>query len=599
MRKASFYDADNDIYHLSRHGNGNENTTTANRTPGINNKATVLSKLDRELAQLTTQLQQAQARVRFHEQTQQRAIEVLQSKHAEHVERVKLHLGKHQRQLKQKLSKANKDRAKAWEAKQQLQVEVSALQTAMTDITANKGQTMGEIDNLSGRVRLLNEQLTESSNVLEVERTHSVRVERNLHEVGTQLELIAQENERLQQLRLVEDTSREHIIAQHGEEMRALAETLARRTVQLNQSEEKLNEARQQREAALSTLETYRSDHHLNQNETENLIMALRTERNGLKDDIAELKRTSTIDNGKVTVLEVQLQDKKEEIVELKTRLDTFNDQLGKVSMTEQDRTTRLALVSHELELLKVSSSEQTRRHEAQLLEMQATRQREQMKLGDEIKRNDQLTKNINAVEEERRLKEEQNVALAREIAALEEKNAVLTSQQGEPRPSSNSFSDESVQAAEVARLQKQVETKDKTILAKGEEIAGLVQKLSELEAEVARRTLRAAGKLWSRMLVGRGGVVGIVFWTVFLGTVLYVGIVLLWELYFGNCMNCVFGNCMDCILGRTMVWLLTDCWHLINYRFHLQAWRRIKSRRKRRNTKNNPCCTNAKWKNN
>jgi chromosome segregation ATPase len=411
-RRTSYYDADQDIYHLSQRSSSENNQSNPR---SINNKSTVLSKLDHEITTLHTKLSEAEARIRYHESTQKRAIEVLQSKHMEHVEKIKSKMQQHNRNVKSKLIKAQKKCSKVLVENDALCKEVSHIQTVLAEVTRNKGQTMGEIESLSGRIRVLNENLSESSNALEAERSHSSHVERNLHEVGKQLELISKENVRLRNLQLKEDHSREKIISMHGEQMRALTETLERRTLQLNQSEEKLNEARKQREKALSELETYRSDHHLTKNKKEDMIINLRKNINELKDTIAELKRQNVITNGQVETLNVQLKDKKEEIMELKN----YNQQLGKGKLTENEMAQQIKELMNELSSLKLSSNEKLKVNKNMINNLQNELKMNKETLNNQFIKSNELMKNMNSMEEEKKIEIRKNSDLERQISKL------------------------------------------------------------------------------------------------------------------------------------------------------------------------------------
>ena len=129
-RKQSYYDADQDIYHLSQHVRSSDDTNENTKT--MNSKTTILSTLQRELTTTLTKLTTARARIRFHETTQQRALEVMHTKHLEHVQRIKSTHHTTQRHFKAKLIKAHKEQTTAVLEKEQWQQQATALNKAQT-----------------------------------------------------------------------------------------------------------------------------------------------------------------------------------------------------------------------------------------------------------------------------------------------------------------------------------------------------------------------------------------------------------------------------------------------------------------------------------
>jgi DNA repair exonuclease SbcCD ATPase subunit len=484
MRKASFYDAGADIYHLSQRGSSKENRT-------MKDKQSVLSTLEVELATATTKLSEAQARIRFHESTLRRALEAMHNKHRDHLKKIKANMHKHQRSLKQKVSKAEKGRATAIADQERMALEVSSIQTALAEVTRSKGRTMGEIESLSGRVRTLNEQLTSSSNVVEAEREHSAQLERNLHEVGKQLELIVKENKRLQQLRLEEEATRNGIMAGHGEQMRALSDSLDQRTKQLSGAETNVEEARRRRDEALLSLEEYRANNGTAHTQKDEIVIKLRQEVEKAKDALAESKRAHKVDGGRISALEHEVAQLRKEVNEKNDRLKSYGDQLGMERNEEHTMKSRVAELQGNLNSLRTSSAEQNRMDTEMIARLRDELTEEQQKFKDEQQRSSRLEMNVQSEEAKVKEKDMKISELHHQIQTLE--HALSRT----PMPASSTTSSTTnviLPQHEMARYQNELMEKDRIIREKDNIILTLQQKLKEAEAEVARRTLRAAG---------------------------------------------------------------------------------------------------------
>ena len=124
------------------------NMNSVTNTKTMNSKTTILSTLQRELTTTLTKLTTARARIRFHETTQQRALEVMHTKHLEHVQRIKSTYHTTQRHFKAKLVKAHKEQTTAVLEKEQWQQQATALQTSLTDVEKNSANCV-EVDGVT------------------------------------------------------------------------------------------------------------------------------------------------------------------------------------------------------------------------------------------------------------------------------------------------------------------------------------------------------------------------------------------------------------------------------------------------------------------
>ena len=463
----------------------------------MSTKESVLGRLENDLTSMSTKLAEAKARIRFMESTRRRTLEAMQNKHTEHVEKIRASIYKSQRSLKAKLTKSEKLQADAYAEREHLAQEVSTLQTALADVTRTKGTTMGEIESLSSRVRSLNEQLTESLNSVESERNHSSQLERNLHEVGKQFELVLKENKRLQQLHLEQEKTRDSIIATHGEQMRALSETVDRRTFQLNESELKLEEARKSRDEAVDALDRHRHGHGMKRTKMDEDMSKLRREVEDLKDQLSESKRERNVDGGRMESLGREVEELRTELKDKNERLSKYDNQLGAGRDNVHHMTTRVAELEGQLSSLQLSTSEQEKRDKDTVVSLRCD-------LKDEKIKSTQLASSLKEIEAEKQGLQRNVESLERQIntleSALERYRSTEPAAAAAAAPSSTSLSvavtgpTAGVSADEVTRLHQELAAKNVIIQKKEEEIITLKVTLKDLEAEVARRTLRAAG---------------------------------------------------------------------------------------------------------
>ena len=488
-RRTSYYDKDQDIYHLTSKPKENR----SNPTIRMNNKETILSSLENELLITTTKLQEAQARIRFHENSRRSALELQHAKHLNHVEKIKLNTSKHLRLLKTKLSKAEKQKSLAVTRSEQCVREVSVIQTALTDVTRSKGRTMSEIENLSGRVRLLNESLTESNTTIETERSHSSQLDRNLHEIGKQLELVVIENKRLHGVCMNEEKTRDTIISMHGEQLYTISETLDLRTKQLNETEIKLTDCRLKRDGAITALENYREGHGITLNDKDALVLKIRAELNTTKDLLSESKRQSNVDGGTIIALNNEIQNLKNEISDKNNRISSTTDQLGMEKLTEQQMQQRIAELENQLSQVNMTHSQQNERHNAAMVTLKNNLHATTLDVQNEKNRNHLMENELN--EKILNVKEKQLIInnLNVQISTLE--NALKNNTNN--NNNNNSSSDKGATTINnilPSSINEEINRLNQIILSKDSEIMKLNQQLKEQEAEIARRTLRAAG---------------------------------------------------------------------------------------------------------
>ena len=490
-RTKSYYDADQDIYHLSSLVKNSESKSAhmgAKSAQSLNNslreKDSILKKLDAEVISMNAQLREAEARIRYHEDSRTRALEEMACRHRNQVEKLKATAHKAAHTLKARLTRCEKTRKDAQTESLRYQQEINELQDTLSQITRDKGRCMGEIESLTARVAALTKKLDNARDLRQEERSHSQKVEINLHEIGSRLENVIRENRRLQELRRNDDSSRDSIIEGHGKQMRALTDQLEARTRQLRECEQKKDDAIASRDKALSSLDEFRMGAGQKLEGRDSVLSRQRKEIEQLKDNIAEYKREIVVQSGRIESLERDVKDLRDTLHEKNKQIDSLQGQVESEREMEHNISATNAEVRGRL-----TSIEKTAEEQAEVIKQL----------------NDELT-------QERKLvaAHAQKVATLEAELARSKNNVVHRSSREEVAVQHAKDLENQVQTLEAAleasrkskegqpeewkRLHSELDRKDNIIAEKEKALAVYQQQVKDLEAELARRTLRAAG---------------------------------------------------------------------------------------------------------
>jgi predicted nucleic acid-binding Zn-ribbon protein len=277
--------------------------------------------------------------------------------------------------------------------------------------------------------------------------------------------------------------------------MRTLSETLDRRTFQLGESEVKLAEARKSRDEAVDALDRRRHGHGVTRTKMDEDMSQLRRKVEELKDQLSESRRERNVEGGRLESLAREVEELRSELKDKNKRLSAYDNQIGAGRDDVHFMTTRVAELEGLLSSLQHSSSEQGTRDGDVIVSLRRD-------LKDEGTKSDRLASSLKEIEAEKQGMQRNVESLESQINTLESALTRYRSSESASVPSTSlavavtgqSAGGGGASADEVARFQQQLDAKDHIIQKKEEEIAALKNILKDLEGEVARRTLRAAG---------------------------------------------------------------------------------------------------------
>ena len=515
-RSQSYYDADRDVYHLSSgrdasesKGDGGKHAAAGAHRGGrpvralntaLRSKDAALQTLDAEVLSANRKLREAEARNRYHEENLRAALSAAAARHRDQVENLKAHAHKAARVLKARVAKAEKQRKDARAEVGRAGLERDELQRALDEARAARGRGLGEVEALTARVGLLTRKLEISRSTRQDERKHSQQVEINLREIGSRLENVLRENRRLQGLRRDDDRSRDSIIETHGKHMRALTEQLDARSKQLMNCEQKKSEAIASRDEALSMLDALRMGHETKLEGRDTVLSRQRDEIAQLKDSLAKRDRDGVVQSGRIEQLEREVAQTRRDLDSKSTQLHDLEARLRSEREAEHGMSASKAEAMGRLAGMERAAQEQADTIARLREDLAAERDRASKQFHQDAARTAALERELAAsrssathqtdVEHARGDVAEQRARdLERQVRTLEA--ALEVARNDSARGVSGGAGE---LGEELRRLHGELDKKDLVIAQKDKELAVCQQQVKDLEAEVARRTLRAAG---------------------------------------------------------------------------------------------------------
>jgi hypothetical protein len=503
-RSQSYYDADRDVYHLSSSSSSSssESKDNAVRPPARAQLNTALHTLDAEVLSSHLKLREAEARNRYHSDNLKAALSTAASRHRAQMQALKASAHKAARALKARAEKADRRRKDARAEAGRVARERDELRVALEEARGGRTRGRGEIEALTARVGLLTRELDAARETRQDERKHSQQVEINLREIGSRLENVVRENRRLQGLRRDDNRSRDGVLETHGKHMRALTEQLDARSKQLMDCERKKAEAMASRDEALSALDAFRMGHETTLEGRDSVLARQRAEIAQLKDGLAQRDRDGVVQGGRIEHLEREvarasddLDSKSTQLRDLEARLRSERaaehgvsasaaEAMGRIAGMEraaQEQTDTIARLRDDLATERDRAAKQSQHEAARTAalerELAASRSNATHQTDMEHARSEVVVQHASDLERQVRTLE----------AALEVARSTGTGGGGGGGGAGEL-------GEELRRLHGELDKKDFVIAQKDKELAVCQQQVKDLEAEVARRTLRAAG---------------------------------------------------------------------------------------------------------